>query len=71
MYSRSRSRTSMHEDRLYNWTVQKWPALLLKGGLALFWLACIDSVRLPIETIFVGPAMMVAGITMTAYNKHK
>ena len=56
-------------ERVYTWTVQKWPALLLKAGLALFWLACIDSGRLPIEALFVGPAMMVAGVTMTVFYK--
>ena len=56
-------------DRLYIWAVQKWPTLLLRAGLALFWLACINSGRLPIEALFVGPAMMVAGFTMTVFNK--
>jgi hypothetical protein len=58
-------------DRLYAWAVQKWPTLLLRTGLALFWLACINSWRLPIEALFVGPAMMVAGVAMTVRNKRE
>jgi hypothetical protein len=61
----------MLSDKLYAWAVQKWPTLLLKTGLALFWLACINSGRLPIEALFVGPAMMVAGVTMPVFNKRE
>jgi hypothetical protein len=77
MRSCNRLNTSREEDhqeapdRLYTWAIQKWPALLLKAGLALFWLACLNSVRLPIEALFVGPAMMVAGVTMTVFNKRE
>jgi hypothetical protein len=59
----------MSNDKLYAWVTQKWPMLLLRAGLALFWLACLNSGRLPIEALFVGPAMMVAGVTMTVFNK--
>ena len=75
----SRSRISMHSkssaqefpERLHAWVIQQWPRLLVKAGLALFWLACIDNWRLPIETLFVGPAMMVAGVTMSLGNKRE
>ena len=59
----------MSSDKLYAWVIQKWPTLLLRAGLALFWLACLNSGRLPIEALFVGPAMMVAGATMMVFNK--
>jgi len=71
MYFRSRSRISMSSDKLYTWTVQKWPTLLLRTGLALFGIACINSGRLPIEALFVGPAVMVAGVAMKEFNKRE
>ena len=71
MYSRSRSPISMRSDKLYAWAVQRWPMLLLRTGLALFWVACINSWRLPIEAVLVGPAMMVAAVTMTVCNKRE
>jgi hypothetical protein len=61
----------MRSDKLYAWAVQKWPGILLRIGLALFWLACINSWRLPVEALFVGPAMMVAGVIMTVFNKRE
>jgi len=61
----------MLSDKLYTWAVQEWPMLLLKAGLVMFWLACINSVRLPIEALIVGPAMMVAGVIMTLSNQRE
>jgi len=58
----------MPSDKLYAWAVEKWPGILLKTGWALFWLACINSAQLPIEALFVGPAMMVAGAIMKERN---
>jgi hypothetical protein len=45
--------------------------LLVPTGLALFGLACVYSGWLPDEAIFVGPAMMAAGVTMKEINKRE
>jgi len=45
--------------------------LLVRAGLAVFGLACVYSGRLPAEAIFVGPAMMVAGVCMKEINKRE
>ena len=57
------------EGRLNIWAVQRWPALLLKGGLALFALACIFSGRLPEGALLVGPGMMAAGVILREVNR--
>ena len=54
-----------------SWAVQQCPMLLVRAGLALFGLACIYCGRLPVEAIFVGPAMMVAGVAMKEINKRE
>ncbi|HUE21371.1 MAG TPA: hypothetical protein VMQ86_06800 [Bryobacteraceae bacterium] len=54
--------------RFENWTVQQWPRLLLHAGWVLFGIACLDSARLPVEALFVGPAMMVAAVAMIERN---
>jgi hypothetical protein len=43
------------------WIVERWPSILMRAGFVLFALACVESYRLPIETIAVGPALMLAG----------
>ena len=43
---------------------REWPMLLVPVGLVLFALACLYSSRLPVETIWVGPAMMAAGVAI-------
>lgn len=48
-------------ERFGGWLVPRWPAYLRRAGFALFALACVASNRLPIETIYVGPALMLAG----------
>jgi hypothetical protein len=55
--------------RFEEWTLYQWPKLLVRIGLGLFCLACVDSWRLPFEALFVGPAMMVAGVAMIEGNK--
>jgi hypothetical protein len=54
-----------------NWTVYQWPRLLLYAGWVLFGIACLDSARLPVEALFVGPAMMVAAVAMIERNKRE
>jgi hypothetical protein len=45
--------------------------LLVPAGLALFALACLYSTRLPVETIWVGPGMMAAGVALRELNKRE
>jgi hypothetical protein len=53
------------------WTLQRWPRLLLHSGWVLFGIACLDSARLPVEALFVGPAMMIAAVAMIEFNKRE
>jgi len=57
------------QDRLHTWAVRKWPKVLVGAGLFLFALACLNSARLPVEALLVGPAMMLAGVVMTEWNQ--
>jgi hypothetical protein len=57
--------------RFENWTVYQWPKLLLHAGWVLFGVACLESARLPMEALFVGPGMMVAGVAMIERNKRE
>jgi hypothetical protein len=50
------------------WALEQWPRLLLYAGWVLFGAACLESARLPVEALFVGPAMMVAGAVMIELN---
>lgn len=50
---------------------REWPMLLVPAGLALFALACLYSTSLPVETIFVGPLMMAAGVALKELNKRE
>jgi hypothetical protein len=54
-----------------NWTVYQWPKLLLHAGWVLFGIACLNSARLPVEALFVGPGMMAAGVAMIERNKRE
>jgi hypothetical protein len=51
--------------------VERWPVVLMWGGMLLFWVACLYSEWLPVETLFIGPAMAAAGIVMKEYNKRQ
>jgi hypothetical protein len=53
------------------WAVQQWPWLILHAGWVLFGIACLNSARLPVEALFVGPGMMVAGVAMIERNKRE
>ena len=57
--------------RFENWFVHQWPKLLLHAGWMVFGIACLDSARLPVEALYVGPAMMVAGVAMIERNKRE
>jgi hypothetical protein len=41
----------------------EWPKLLSCAGLVLFSIACVDE-RLPEWTLYIGPAVMLAGVLM-------
>jgi hypothetical protein len=58
-------------QRFDNWSVHQWPRLLLHAGWVLFGIACLNSARLPVEALFVGPGMMVAGVAMIERNKRE
>ena len=60
-----------NRDRLDTWLLEGWPKFLIYAGLALFWLACMASSRLPVETVFIGPGVMLAGVLMLEWNKHE
>jgi hypothetical protein len=57
--------------RFENWVLRQWPRLLLHTGWVLFGIACLNSARLPVEALFVGPAMMIAGVAMIERNKRE
>jgi hypothetical protein len=46
--------------------MEYWPRTLVASGLILFALACMAGERLPVESLFVGPGMMLAGVIMIA-----
>jgi hypothetical protein len=54
-----------------DWTLRQWPRLLLHAGWVLFGIACLDSPRLPVEALFVGPGMMAAGVAMIERDKRE
>jgi len=43
----------------------------LHAGWVLFGIACLNNARLPVETLLIGPAMMVAGVAMIERNKRE
>ncbi|HUI57484.1 MAG TPA: hypothetical protein VLY04_21050 [Bryobacteraceae bacterium] len=62
------SQGSPQPNRIDLWVTRRWPKFLIVVGLLLFWLACLDSAHLPIEALFVGPALMASGIIMEEWN---
>jgi len=58
-------------QRFEDWTVHHWPRLLLHAGWVLFGIACLNSARLPVEALLVGPGMMVAAVAMIEWNKRE
>jgi hypothetical protein len=57
------------EQRAFRWAVHKWPGWLIRGGIILFWVTCLDASRLPVEALFLGPALLLAGVLMSELNK--
>ena len=57
------------ENRLQLWVTEYWPRTLVASGLILFALACMAGESLPVESIFVGPGMMLAGVIMIARDR--
>ena len=57
--------------RLWRWILERWPDFVLWIGLLLFWFACINSEHLPLEALFVGPVLMLAGAIMIDRNKRE
>ena len=50
---------------MIQWLLPRWPMILIRAGFALFAMACIESDRLPVEALFIGPALMLAGVVQT------
>jgi len=55
--------------KLETWVTERWPGVILHSGWILFGIACLNSARLPVEAMFVGPGMMAAGVCMIEHNK--
>jgi hypothetical protein len=51
------------------WVTEYWPRILVASGLILFALACMAGESLPVESIFVGPGLMLAGVIMIARGR--
>lgn len=47
-------------ERFIDWLVPRWPSFLIGSGLLLFAVACVSD--LPEETLYAGPALMLAGL---------
>jgi hypothetical protein len=56
---------------MWRWFIKRWPHIILWTGVLLLWLASINSEHLPIEALFVGPVLMLAGAVMIGWNKRK
>jgi hypothetical protein len=50
--------------------IERWPHIIIWTGLMLFWAACIESAHLPIEAVFVGPVLMLAGAVMLKRSRN-
>jgi hypothetical protein len=70
---RRSNRSSMNrnsgQSRLEVWVTEYWPRILVASGLILFALACMAGESLPVESVFVGPGIMLAGVIMIARNR--
>ena len=74
MCFRPSNRSSMNrnsgQSRLEFWVAEYWPRILVASGLILFGLACMAGESLPVESVFVGPGPMLAGVIMIARGRH-
>jgi hypothetical protein len=57
--------------RHWVWILKHWPRVIIWVGTALFWLACIYAESLPVEFLFVGPGLMLAGVVMMKRNERE
>lgn len=53
------------------WIIKRWPHIILWTGLLLFCIACMDSARLPFESVLVGPVLMLAAVIMMVRDKRE
>jgi hypothetical protein len=51
--------------------MKRWPHVIVRAGLLLFWLACIYSEYIPVEALLVGPGLMLAGVIMMKRNERE
>ena len=73
MYSHRKASQSEEgeEPRLLHWILKRWPYVFVWTGCGLFWLAGIHSSHLPLEAMFVGPVLMLAGVIMIERDKRE
>jgi len=71
MAHREASHSGGHTPSLWRWIIKRWPHFFVWTGVLLFWLACINSAHLPIEAMFVGPVLMLAGVVMIERDKRQ
>ena len=67
--NRSSMNRNSGQSRLELWVVEYWPRILVACGLILFALACMAGDSLPVESVFVGPGLMLAGVIMIARGR--
>jgi len=68
--NRSSMNRNSGQNRLQLWVTEYWPRILVASGLILFALACMAGERLPVESVLVGPGLMLAGVIMIARGRH-
>jgi hypothetical protein len=64
------NRTGHSRTRRIAQILRTWPKCLVMGGAVLYAAGCLNIERLPVEALFVGPGMMLAGIGMMAAKRH-
>jgi hypothetical protein len=57
------------QSRLELWGTKCWPKTLVAIGLILFAATCLAGESLPVESILVGPGLMLAGVIMIARDR--
>lgn len=55
----------MSEER---WIASQWPKLVIAAGVVVFWLTGWYGERLPVTTMLIGPAIMLAGIAIKVWR---
>ena len=54
-----------------DWFVKGWPKAVVLVGWILFWLAGVAGESVPLEALFLGPVLMLAGVVMIVRNSPK